>query len=186
MTSPNPDQPSSAPQQRGSASSESALHLRDATEADALALMAMYNEQVLTGTATLDLEPRTIDTQLEWMRQHQGANPVVVAEDEGGRILGFASLSQFKERAAYRTTVENSIYVHPDAQGQGVGRFLMAGLLDRARSHGFHSVIARIAGDNPGSIALHMRFGYELVGVEREVGRKFGKWLDVTELQLLL
>ena len=159
--------------------------IRDATEADAQALLAIYNHEVMTGTATLDLEPRTLEGQIEWIRRHQGATPVVVAviDDE---VVGFASLSQFKERAAYRTTVENSIYVAPGQQGKGIGNLLMTEILDRARSHGFHSVIARIAGDNPGSIAVHMRHGYELVGVEREVGRKFGQWLDVTELQLLL
>ena len=159
--------------------------IRDATEVDAEALLAIYNHEVLTGTATLDLEPRTLDGQIEWIRRHQGANPVIVAvvDDE---VVGFASLSPFKERAAYRTTVENSIYVAPGKQGMGIGNRLMAEILERARSHGFHSVIARIAGDNPGSIAVHKRHGYQVVGVEREVGRKFGQWLDVTELQLLL
>ncbi len=159
--------------------------IRDATEADAGSLLAIYNHEVLTGTATLDLEPRTLEGQIEWIRRHQGANPVVVAVVED-QVVGFASLSPFKERAAYRTTVENSIYVAAGAQGQGIGNLLMTEILARARSHGFHSVIARIAGDNPGSIAVHLRHGYELVGVEREVGRKFGQWLDVTELQLLL
>ncbi len=159
--------------------------IRDATEADAQALLAIYNHEVMTGTATLDLEPRTLEGQIEWIRRHQGATPVVVAviDDE---VVGFASLSQFKERAAYRTTVENSIYVAEGQQGKGIGNLLMTEILERARSHGFHSVIARIAGDNPGSVAVHMRHGYELVGVERQVGRKFGQWLDVTELQLLL
>jgi phosphinothricin acetyltransferase len=159
--------------------------IRDATEADAEVLLAIYNHEVMTGTATLDLEPRTLDGQIEWIRRHQGANPVVVAVTHD-QVVGFASLSPFKERAAYRTTVENSIYVAPGNQGRGIGNLLMIEILDRARSHGFHSVIARIAGDNPGSIAVHMRHGYVLVGVEREVGRKFGQWLDVTELQLLL
>ena len=161
------------------------MEIRNARVADAERLMAIYNHEVLTGTATLDLEPRTLDGQIEWIRRHQGANPVVVAvvDDE---VVGFASLSPFKERAAYRTTVENSIYVAPGKQGMGIGNRLMAEILERARSHGFHSVIARIAGDNPGSIAVHKRHGYQVVGVEREVGRKFGQWLDVTELQLLL
>ena len=110
---------------------------------------------------------------------------MVVAERDG-EVLGFASLSAFRERAAYRTTVENSIYVRRDAHGQGVGRLLLTELVERARRHGYHSIIARIAGANPASIALHERLGYELVGVEREVGRKFGRWLDVTEMQLML
>ncbi|MEM7096588.1 MAG: N-acetyltransferase family protein [Actinomycetota bacterium] len=159
--------------------------MRDATEADAEALLAIYNHEVTTGVATLDLEPRTLAGQIEWIRRHQGANPVVVAEIDDD-VVGFASLTQYKERAAYRTTVENSIYVAPGMQGRGIGNALLGEIVDRARLHGFHSVIARIAGDNQASIALHTRHGYELVGVEREVGRKFGRWLDVTELQLLL
>ena len=163
----------------------SAITVRDATDRDAAALMTIYNHEVQNSTATLDMETRTLEAQAQWLRARRGANPVVVAE-RNGEVLGFASLSPFRERAAYRTTVENSIYVHRDAHGQGVGTILLTALVERARLHGYHSVIARIAGDNPASVALHQRLGYEIVGTEREVGRKFGRWLDVTELQLLL
>lgn len=163
----------------------SAITVRDATDRDAAALMAIYNHEVQNSTATLDMETRTLEAQAQWLRARRGANPVVVAE-RNGEVLGFASLSPFRERAAYRTTVENSIYVHRDAHGQGVGTILLTALVERARLHGYHSVIARVAGDNPASVALHQRLGYEIVGTEREVGRKFGRWLDVTELQLLL
>ena len=163
----------------------SAITVRDATDRDSAALMAIYNHEVQNSTATLDMETRTLEAQAQWLRARRGANPVVVAE-RNGEVLGFASLSPFRERAAYRTTVENSIYVHRDAHGQGVGTILLTALVERARLHGYHSVIARIAGDNPASVALHQRLGYEIVGTEREVGRKFGRWLDVTELQLLL
>jgi len=163
----------------------SAITVRDATDGDAAALMAIYNHEVQNSTATLDMETRTLEAQAQWLRARRGANPVVVAE-RNGEVLGFASLSPFRERAAYRTTVENSIYVHRDAHGQGVGTILLTALVERARLHGYHSVIARVAGDNPASVALHQRLGYEIVGTEREVGRKFGRWLDVTELQLLL
>lgn len=161
------------------------ITIRDGDERDAAAVMAIYNHEVLNGTATLDLQTRTITAQQEWMREHQGATPVIVAE-HGGEVVGFASLTPFKERAAYRTTVENSVYVRPASQGLGIGTRLLGEIIDRARRLGYHSVIARITGDNAGSIALHHRFGFELVGVEREIGRKFGQWLDVTELQLLL
>ena len=98
--------------------------IRDATEHDAAALLAIYNHEVQTGTATLDLETRSLEGQVQWLRARQGANPVVVGERDG-EVVGFASLSPFKDRAAYRTTVENSIYVAADAQGQGVGRLLL-------------------------------------------------------------
>ena len=157
----------------------------DAAVSDAEAVMGIYNHEVLHTTATLDMETRTRETQAQWIRARQGANPVIVAERDD-QVLGFASLSPFRERAAYRGTVENSIYVRRDSHGEGIGRVLLTELIERARLHGYHSVIARIAGDNAGSIALHERLGYEVVGIEREVGRKFGRWLDVTEMQLLL
>ena len=147
--------------------------------------MRIYNREVLETTATLDAEPRTLAEQTRWLAERSGGHAVVVAEIDG-HVVGFASLSPFKARAAYRPTVENSVYVDPDFQRRGIGRALMAEIIDRARIHGFHSVIARIAEGNPGSVALHESFGYRLVGIEREVGRKFGRWLDVSELQLML
>src|SRR5690606_6101631 len=109
----------------------------------------------------------------------------IVAEIDG-EIAGFASLSPFRDRPAYRPTVENSVYVHADHRGRGVGRALMEAIVEIAAARGFHSVIARIVGDHEASIALHRSVGFELVGVEREVGRKFGRWLDVAVMQKML
>lgn len=159
--------------------------VRDARSGDAATLMRIYNREVLETTATLDAEPRTLEQQQRWLAERSGGHVVIVVELDGA-VAGFASLSPFKDRAAYRPTVENSIYVDPDFQRRGLGRVLMTELIERARMFGFHSVIARIAEGNPASIALHEAFGYRIVGVEQEVGRKFGRWLDVTEMQLLL
>ena len=159
--------------------------IRPAAVGDAAAIAAIYNREVLETTATLDAEPRTLDEQTRWLAERSGGHMVIVVEVDG-QVAGFAALSPFKQRAAYRPTVENSVYVDPSFQRQGLGRLLMSELIDRARLFGFHSVIARIAEGNPASIALHETFGYETVGVEREVGRKFGRWLDVTEMQLML
>jgi phosphinothricin acetyltransferase len=115
---------------------------------------------------------------------------VIVAEalDDDGKptVVGFGSLSPYKERPAYRTSVEDSVYVHHDHQGQGIGKLLLAELVEVATTHGFHAVFARIVGGHASSIALHKACGFELVGTEREVGRKFGKWLDVSIMQRLL
>lgn len=159
--------------------------LRDAVAADAAAMLRIYNREVLETTATLDAEPRSLEDQVKWLADRSGGHAAVVAVIDG-ELAGFASLSAFKARAAYRPTVENSVYVDPLFQRRGVGRILMGEIIERARMYGFHSVIARIAEGNPGSIALHESLGYQLVGVEREVGRKFGRWLDVTEMQLML
>jgi L-amino acid N-acyltransferase len=101
-------------------------------------------------------------------------------------VVGFASLSPYRERAAYRTTVEDSVYVRRDRQGTGVGKLLLAEILDVAEASGFHAVIARISAEGGASQALHAACGFHLVGVEREVGRKFNRWLDVAVMECLL
>jgi phosphinothricin acetyltransferase len=110
----------------------------------------------------------------------------VVAADDSDAVLGFGCLSVYKDRPSYATTVEDSVYVDAAHRGEGVGKAIMERLLELAVGHGFHSVIARIGGDNLASIALHQACGFTVVGVEEEVGRKFNRWLDVTVLQRLL
>ncbi|MEN9822589.1 MAG: phosphinothricin N-acetyltransferase, partial [Actinomycetota bacterium] len=100
-------------------------------------------------------------------------------------VVGFGALSPYKERAAYRTSVEDSVYVRRDRHGQGIGSLILSTLLETAESSGFHAVFARINASGEGSIALHRRHGFELVGIEREVGRKFNRWHDVALMQLL-
>ena len=148
--------------------------------------MGIYNPVVETSTATFDLVPRTLDQQVAWLSDRSGARIVLVAETDEATVAGYAALSPYRERAAYSTTVEDSVYVHADHQGRGVGRLLLDALVDTARAHGFHAVMARIVADHEASIALHSRCGFELVGVEREVGRKFGRWHDVTVMERLL
>jgi len=164
------------------------MHIRLARASDAEAIRAIYNVEVLGSTATFDLRPRTPEEQQEWMVEHRGPHPAIVAVrgDDDGAICGFGSLSPFRERPAYATTVENSVYVDAASRGAGVGRALLEELLVLAGQHGFHTVIARIGGGNEASIALHLACGFTMVGVEQEVGRKFNRWLDVSVLQRLL
>ena len=160
--------------------------VRLAERRDAGAIRAIYNLEVAESTVTFDLVPRMLDEQVEWIDAHSGAHPAVVAADDAGEVVGFGSLSPFKERPAYSPTVEDSVYVRRDRRGRGVGRLLLDELLRLAVDHGFHSVIARIVGNYEASIALHVACAFELVGTEREVGRKFGRWLDVVEMQRML
>jgi phosphinothricin acetyltransferase len=161
--------------------------VRFAERRDAEAIRAIYNVEVAESTVTFDLVPRTLDEQVEWITEHAGAHPAIVAVDEAtGDVVGFGSLSSFHPRPAYRPTVEDSVYVDRDRRGQGVGRLLLDELLRLASDHGFHSVVARIVGGHAASIALHEACGFELVGTQREVGRKFGRWLDVVEMQKML
>jgi phosphinothricin acetyltransferase len=164
-----------------------AITIRPATLADADAIAEIYNREVTETTATFDLVPRSIDEQRAWLAARSGAFAAIVAVDRTSkRVVGFASLSPYKERPAYRTTVENSVYVHRDVNGRGVGRALMEHLIAVARESGFHSIIARIEASGTASRALHAACGFELVGVEREVGRKFNRWLSVAVMQLML
>jgi phosphinothricin acetyltransferase len=162
------------------------LEVRRATDDDAEAIRAIYNPEVLESTVTFDLVPRTLEDQLAWLHQRSGAHAVLVAVDEAGDLAGFGSLSSYKERAAYSTTVEDSVYVARGRQGQGVGKLLLTELVATATAHGFHAVLARIVGGHDASIRLHAALGFEIVGTEREVGRKFGRWLDVVVMQKLL
>jgi len=163
-----------------------ALSVRPAIVDDAEAIRAIYNPEVLESTVTFDLVPRTLDEQRAWLQARSGAHAVLVAEDDAPEVVGFASLSPYKDRPAYSTTVEDSVYVRRDQQGRGVGRLLLAELVALATSHGFHAMVARIVGDHEASIRLHASLGFDVVGTEREVGRKFGRWLDVVVMQRLL
>lgn len=161
------------------------MELRLATLDDAEAIRQIYNLEVTTSTATFDLVPRSLEEQRAWQADRSGARAVVVALDQG-MVCGFGSLSPWRDRPAYATTVEDSVYVHRDHQGRGVGRALLTELVATATAHGFHACIARIVGGHHASIALHAGCGFEVVGTEREVGRKFGQWLDVVLMERLL
>jgi phosphinothricin acetyltransferase len=161
------------------------MDIRLARPGDAEAMREIYNTEVSGSTVTFDIEPRSHAEQVAWIERHQGVHPAVVAEDGGG-VAGFGSLSLFRDRAAYATTVEDSVYVAALRRGQGVGRLLLDELVSLATRQGFHTIIARTSGDNEPSIALHRAGGFVLVGVEREVGRKFGRWIDVAVLQRML
>ena len=161
------------------------LHVRLATVGDADPIRTIYNLEVTTATSTFDMVPRTLAEQEAWLDARSGAFSAVVAVD-GSDVVGFASLSPYKERAAYRTTVEDSVYVARDRGGQGIGRLLMDHIVEVARTSGFHAVMARIEASGTASRALHAACGFELVGIERQVGRKINRWLDVAVMQRLL
>ncbi|MBK9179639.1 MAG: N-acetyltransferase [Acidimicrobiales bacterium] len=162
------------------------LELRRATLSDAEAIRAIYNLEVETSTVTFDLVPRSRDEQRAWIQRRSGAHAAVVAVDDSGEVVGFGSLSPYRDRPAYSTTVEDSVYVRRDQQGRGVGRAILSELVRLAGAHGFHTVVARIVGGHEASIALHRSLGFEIVGVEREVGRKRNRWLDVVLMQRML
>ena len=162
------------------------ITIRSATEADVPAILDIYNHFIVNSTTTFDVEPQTLDEKLEWLRRFTTLPYCAVVADVEGDVVGFASLGPFRSKAAYRHTVENSVYVRPERQGNGIGKALLARTLEIARANGLRAIIARIAGDNPASVALHERCGFGHVGIEREVGYKFERWIDVVVMQLTL
>jgi L-amino acid N-acyltransferase YncA len=161
--------------------------LRPARLEDAEAIRQIYNAEVTTTTVTFDIMPRSLADQVAYLSDRSGAHAVIVAADaDDGTVVGYAALSPWRSKPAYATSVENSIYVHRDHQGRGIGRLLLDELTRVATARGFHAVFARIVGGHAASIRLHEAQGFEVVGTEREVGRKFGRWLDVVVMERLL
>ncbi|MDX6770662.1 MAG: GNAT family N-acetyltransferase [Elusimicrobiota bacterium] len=158
------------------------MTVRPATRADLPAVTAIYNDAVARTTGTFDTTPRTLAEQERWFAAHGASHPVLVAE-EGGAILGWASLSGYSDRCAYSRTAEVSVYVAEDARGRGVGGGLLDAVLAAGRAAGVKEVIARIAEGNETSLKLHAKRGFEEVGRLRKVGEKFGRLLDVFFLQ---
>jgi len=161
----------------------STLMIREATSDDAEAIRLIYNHEVENETSTMDLVPRTLETQREWIAARSGAFCAVVAVDSSETVLGFGALSEYKDRSGYRSTVENSVYVCRDVPRRGIGKQILLHLLETATVSGFHSVIARIEAQSLASRGLHSSCGFELVGIEKQVARKFGKWLDIAVMQ---
>jgi L-amino acid N-acyltransferase len=160
--------------------------IRDAMAGDVPAILDIYNEQVLRGTATFDTEPKTAADHDAWFGKHdRGRYPILVA-DEGGTILGWARLYPWSDRCAYARSGENSVYVHKDHRGRGIAKALMTELLARAKARGLSVILARIAEGNPASIELHQKLGFERIGTMRRVGEKFGRILDVELMQIHL
>ena len=163
------------------------MTIRPATRADCPAILAIYNEAVLTTTATYDYEPRTLEQRQAWFDDHErGSYAVFVVEDDAGHILGWSALNPYHARPGYRFTSENSVYIAADSRGQGLGKRLLAPLIDAARAQGLHAIIAAIDATTEASLRLHAQFGFVQVGHFKQVGYKFDRWLDVVYLERLL
>ncbi len=158
--------------------------IRPAILSDAKAIAAIYNEAIENTTATFDTELKSVADREEWLRQHSKKYPVLVAEVEN-KIVGFASMTRWSDRCAYDDTAEISIYIAPAFHNRGIGKQLMHAIIDAGKKGGLHCVLSRITQGNDKSIYLHEQNGFRTVGVLKEVGKKFGKILDVTMMQLI-
>lgn len=159
--------------------------IRKAETKDLNALLDIYNYEVENGVATFDLHPKTREQWEVWFSLHNRENhPLIVAEQDGGAV-GYASLSSYREKEAYRTTVELSLYVSPNHRRQGIATELMEVLLELAKKDdSIHTVVSVITGGNEASIKLHKRFGFTFCGTLHEVGVKFGRYLDIVHYEL--
>jgi phosphinothricin acetyltransferase len=159
--------------------------IRRARTDDLGAITDIYNEAVVNSTATFDIEPRSADEQRRWFEQHGSRHPILVAETEG-RVVGWASLNAWSDRRAYDWTGELSLYISAGFRDRGIGRGLLERLIAEAEQLGYHALLARIVAGNEASLHLAESLGFEPVGVMREVGRKFDRWLDVQVLERLV
>jgi L-amino acid N-acyltransferase YncA len=158
--------------------------LRDAVEADLAAIRDIYNHAVEHTTAIWNETLVDVDNRRQWWSARTAkAYPVLVA-DKGGRVAGYASYGDWRAFDGYRHTVEHSVYVDRDFRGHGIGEQLMRALIERAAAGGIHVMIAGIEAENSASIRLHEKLGFRIVGTFSEVGIKFGRWLDLTCMEL--
>ncbi len=159
--------------------------IRPATNGDVAAITGIYNQSVADTTASFDLVPKTPEERAAWLERHGPRHPVIVA-DVDGVIAGWASLSPYSERPAYDDTAEISIYIDHGWHRRGIGAALGMELLARARAAGLHCIIARICTENEASLNLTRSLGFTGAGTLHQVGFKFGRWLDVAQLELVL
>ena len=159
--------------------------IRIARPQDRPAIDAIYEHYVLTSTCTYQEIPDTESERAAWFAAHDAAHPVTVVEEDGV-ILGWGSLSPWKTRSGYRHSVELSVYLRPESVGRHIGRELLADLIERAKALGYHSILGGTSADQAMSVRLHERMGFTQVAHLKEVGHKFGRWLDVIYFQRML
>ncbi|MEM6655787.1 MAG: N-acetyltransferase family protein [Planctomycetota bacterium] len=164
------------------ADSTAAATVRDATIADAQAIADIYAESVAAGDSTMDRVPWTTQQVVDKLQAQTDRLATLVLE-AAGRVVGWAMIKQYSERLGYRTCCETSIYLRRSETGRGFGRRLVAAQLERCQRLGYHHIVARIFAENTGSVRFHEQHGFELVGVQKEIGSVDGRWIDVAILQ---
>jgi L-amino acid N-acyltransferase YncA len=162
------------------------LTLRAATEKDLPAILEIYNEVIINTTAVYSEQPHTLQMRLDWFKDRVANNFPVIIADADGAVAGFSSFGHFRVWPCYRYTVEVSVYVDVAYRGKGISKLLSQALIERAREMNMHAIIAGISADNEVSIKLHQSLGYQEVAHFKQVGYKFGRWLDLKFLELLL
>ena len=159
--------------------------IRDATEQDLRPILEIYNDAILTTSATFDLEPVSLEARRVWFYDHGEQYSLVVAEI-GGIVLGYCCVSPYAKKAGYSKTVELSVYVHRNHRNKGIGKSLVSEIIKRSRKLGYDAIVSGISGSNYGSEILHRKAGFELRGYLKQLGYKFSSWQDVAFYELIL
>lgn len=163
------------------------FELKPCTEKQLPEILDIFNDAILNSTALYDYKLRTMETMHAWYADKSSHNhPVVGAFDREGTLLGFATYGMFRVRPAYKYTVEHSVYVRSDKRGLGLGKVLLREIISKAEEQNYHVLVGVIDASNSVSIKLHENEGFVLNGIWKEVGYKFGKWLDAAFYQLIL
>ncbi len=162
------------------------IQIRNAVASDLPEILAIVNYSILHSTANYNYEVQSMEVQMQWFKDKQSKNYPVIVADLNGKAIGFGSYGMFREKIGYQYTVEHSVYVENEYIGKGIGKLLLTELINMAKAEGYHVMVGGIDADNTGSIAFHKKFGFVENGIIREVGFKFGKWLDLLFMQLIL
>jgi len=163
------------------------MTIRKALQKDLPAMLEIYNYEVLNSTATMDIHPKTLEERQVWFDEHNTENhPLIVAEIDS-KVVGYASLSRYREKEAYRRTVELSVYIDKEYRERGIASALMEYLIEEAKKDPeIHTIVSVITGENQASVNLHEKFGFSLCGRVHEVGKKFGRYLDIINYELIV
>lgn len=159
--------------------------IRDATREDASAIAAIYNESIAARDSTMQLEPVAPETVTDWLRSMGGREAVLVMVEDT-KVIGYGIIKRYSDRGGYQYAAETSVYLRRTRTGDGLGTALQRALIDRCRAYDYHHLVAKLWAANERSRALHRKFGYDLVGVQREVGLVDGEWRDVAIMQKIL
>ncbi|MEI8272030.1 MAG: N-acetyltransferase family protein [Paludibacter sp.] len=163
------------------------MDIRPCTEKQLAEILAIFNDAILNTTALYDYKTRTMETMFAWYEDKINHNyPIIGAFDEDNILLGFATYGMFRVRPAYKYTVEHSVYVRADMRGKGIGKVLLQKIIRKAEGQNFHVMVGVIDASNEISIKLHENEDFVLTGIMKEVGYKFGQWLDAAFYQLIL
>ena len=160
--------------------------IRKALITDIEAITNIYNESVLTTTASMDIEPATLNERKNWFLDHTEKQPIIIYELEEKGIVGWASISAWSQKKGYSLTAEVSVYVLKQEHGKGLGKKLLLALIQKAQELEYHSLVARIASDNTISLKLHEQLGFKEIGLMKEFGFKFGRFVDIIIMQKFL